>query len=213
MKRVISWVLAIVFVTPIYTLTAGEVTLVAERTDARGVELLKTLAEEFRKLTTYEVAFRVVADEMEVSGRYGVEGEKYALQVGDAEVYSDGVVRYEVDKGHREVVINNVEKLSHNLLDNPVHAFEFVTDEYEVSVVESRQDWAVIRLEPKAESKQSVGSIEVAMNLKSHLPQRVEYNYDGERIVVKIESVGSLSGGVAQFDKRNYKGYEMIDFR
>ena len=54
---------------------------------------------------------------------YAVEGEGYYLVLGDAEVYCDGAVRYEVDNRRREVTIDVVDTDSRNILNNPASCF------------------------------------------------------------------------------------------
>ena len=64
----------------------------------RAEEILGRVAEGFRAMKDYTVRFEVAADEYRTPGSYAVRGGSYYLRLGDdAEVYSDGRLRYEVD--------------------------------------------------------------------------------------------------------------------
>ena len=102
----------------------------ADRADA----ILAGVSDGFRALGAYGVSFEVRSDEYVTRGRYAVEGENYYLVLGDAEVYCDGAVRYEVDNRRREVTIDVVDTGSRNILNNPVHAFDFLGSEYAASL-------------------------------------------------------------------------------
>ena len=92
---------------------------------SRAAEIVGALSAKFRALNAYEVGFTLTSGDYSVSGSYRVEGERYTLRVGDAEVFADGKVRYEVDRARREVTVVEVDTASRNLLTDPVHAFEF----------------------------------------------------------------------------------------
>ena len=97
----------------------------------RAAEILEGLAAGFRAMKGYEVDFAVEAGEYRTGGRYAVEGQGYFLTLGDAEVFCDGTVRYEVDNARREVTIVGVDTASRNILNNPVKAFDFLDSEYD----------------------------------------------------------------------------------
>ena len=86
--------------------------------DGRAAEILEKLAAGFRALGAYGVTFEVSSDEYTTRGRYAVEGENYYIAVGEAEVYCDGKIRYEIDNRRREVTIDDVDTSSRNLLSN-----------------------------------------------------------------------------------------------
>lgn len=114
----------------------------ADRADA----ILAGVSDGFRALGAYGVSFEVRSDEYVTRGRYAVEGENYYLVLGDAEVYCDGAVRYEVDNRRREVTIDVVDSDSRNILNNPVHAFDFLGSEYAASLAGEQEGRAVVRL-------------------------------------------------------------------
>ena len=86
----------------------------------RAGDLLRGVSDGFRAMKSYAVRFEVATADYRSSGSYVVEGEAYSLELGDAEVFCDGKVRYEVDNGRREVTILDVDRRSRNILNNPV---------------------------------------------------------------------------------------------
>ena len=93
----------------------------------RAGEILGRVADGFRTMKRYTVRFEIVADDYRTAGGYAVSDGNYRLYLGDdAEVFSDGKVRYEVDHRRGEVTISEVNRSSRNILDNPVRAFDFL---------------------------------------------------------------------------------------
>ena len=116
----------------------------------RAGEILERLAAGFRAMKGYEVTFEVEAGEYRTGGSYAVEGQGYFLTLGDAEVFCDGTVRYEVDNARREVTIVGVDTASRNILNNPVKAFDFLDSEYDPELLTETAGRAVVRLTPTA---------------------------------------------------------------
>ncbi len=159
----------------------------------------------------YEVKFSIDAEGFASKGRYCVKDDAYYIEVADAEVYSDGKVRYEVDNARREVNIDNMDGNSRNILDNPTRCFDFVEEDYEAAIVEQDEDDAVVRLKAKEESVE--GEIILTIERNSACPKSVEYRIYDDRIYVTVESVNHAAGDVKSFVRSAYKDYEMIDFR
>lgn len=192
-------------------LTVGAETMSAA---GRAVEILERLAAEFRAMPGYGVEFAIEAGDYRAEGGYAVQGAGYTLTLGDAEVYCDGEVRYEVDKARREVTIAEVDTTSRNLLNNPVRAFDFLGDDYRPELLSEADGRAVIRLRPvAADGASAAGSITVTVDTASMRPVQLDYDYDGERVRVVIRRVERLSEPLARFDPGRFEGYEFIDFR
>ena len=156
----------------------------------RAEEILGRVAEGFRAMKDYTVRFEVAADEYRTPGSYAVRGGSYYLRLGDdAEVYSDGRLRYEVDNRRREVTVTEVNRASRNILDNPVRAFDFLGSEYDFSLEGESGGRATVRLVPLA------------------------YDYDGERVGIRVTGIEPQAGHFRTFDRQAYGGYEFIDFR
>lgn len=179
----------------------------------RAAELLAGLSGGFRAMNGYAVAFSVAADELLTRGRYAVEGEGYYLTLGDAEVFGDEVLRYEVDNRRREITVDRVDASSRNILSNPVHAFDFLDSAYGSELLWERDGRAAVALTPVAESGTAIGRITVTVSTASMRPLALTYDYDGERIDVTVERIDPLDGPLRRFDRADYAGYEFIDFR
>ena len=179
----------------------------------RAGEILEGLAAGFRAMKGYEVDFTVEAGEYRTAGSYAVEGQGYFLTLGDAEVFCDGTVRYEVDNARREVSIVGVDTASRNILNNPVKAFDFLDSEYDPELLTETAGRAVVRLTPTAGNSSPAGVITVTVSTATMRPEVLDYDYDGERVQVGILGIAPLAGHVRLFDKNAYAGYEFIDFR
>ncbi len=181
-------------------------------TDRAG-EILERLAAGFRAMKGYEVDFALEAGEYRARGSYAVEGLGYVLTLGEAEVYCDGKIRYEVDKERREVTIMEVDTASRNILNNPVRAFDFLGDDYRAELLSEAGGKASIRLTPVSGSGASAGTVTVTVLTATMRPEALDYDYDGERIRVSISRIAPLAAPLAGFDRSRFEGYEFIDFR
>jgi len=164
-------------------------------------------------MKSYAVRFEVATADYRSSGSYVVEGEAYSLELGDAEVFCDGKVRYEVDNGRLEVTILDVDRRSRNILNNPVRAFDFLGSEYTPSLVSEADGRAVVRLTPAAGNDSPAGDVTLTVDTATMRPRSLSYDYDGEQVLVNVLEVAPLAGHVRRFDPKNYEGYEFIDFR
>lgn len=179
----------------------------------RAAGILAGVRDGFRALGAYGVSFEVRSDEYVTRGRYAVEGEGYYLVLGDAEVYCDGAVRYEVDNRRREVTIDVVDSDSRNILNNPVHAFDFLGSEYAASLAGEQEGRAVVRLTPAPGNTSSAGNIVLTVDTAAMRPVSLRYDYDGEQVQVSVLGIKPLETPLKAFAKDNYAGYEFIDFR
>ena len=192
---------------------SAAVAALAPSADGRAAEILEKLAAGFRALGAYGVAFEVSSDEYTTRGRYAVEGENYYIAVGEAEVYCDGKIRYEIDNRRREVTIDDVDTSSRNLLSNPAHAFDFIGTQYAPSLVSDAGGRAVVRLTPTSANASPAGEILVTVDTAAMRPESLRYDYDGEQVGIAVLGVAPLDTPLKAFSKGDYKGYEFIDFR
>ena len=193
--------------------SSAAVAALAPSADGRAAEILEKLAAGFRALGAYGVTFEVSSDEYTTRGRYAVEGENYYIAVGEAEVYCDGKIRYEIDNRRREVTIDDVDTSSRNLLSNPAHAFDFIGTQYAPSLVSDAGGRAVVRLTPTSENASPAGEILVTVDTAAMRPESLRYDYDGEQVGIAVLGVAPLDTPLKAFSKGDYKGYEFIDFR
>ena len=200
MKRLLLFVVLLACVGPV---AAGN----------RASEILERLAVGFRAMKGYEVAFEVEAGESRIGGSYAVEGQGYFLTLGDAEVFCDGSVRYEVDHARREVTIVGVDTTSRNILNNPVRAFDFLGSEYLPELLSEADGRAVVRLTPAAGNNSPAGTVTVTVSTATMRPEVLDYDYEGERVRITIGRVVPLGEPLRTFDRKGCEGYEFIDFR
>ena len=179
----------------------------------RAAELVAGLAAELRALNGYEVEFEVAAGEYRAQGAYTVCGDSYHLRMGDAEVFGAGVERFKISHGRREIVVGTVDAAGRNILDNPVHAFDFLCRDYAPSLLWERDGEAAVALAPLAGSASPAGGIELTVSVAPLRPRSVVYDFDGERIEVHIFRFAPAGGPLAAFDRTAYADYEWIDFR
>lgn len=178
----------------------------------RPQAVLKQLTAALGALEGYSVVFEVHTDGDVVPGYYEVSGDNYYMYVNGQEVYGDAEFRYEIDPTRREVVIDRVDLTSHNLLNNPTRAFDFIDGEYATSLLGESGGTALIRLTP-LRVQSAVGNIDVEVDTVQSLPVAVVYEIDGDRVRIDIRSVTAREASPRTFDADDYAGYEWIDFR
>lgn len=173
---------------------------------------LRRLNDAIAREGSYAVHFSVTTSE-EFAGRgyYLVDGEAYYLVLGDAEVFCDGRIRYEVSRVAREVTVVSVDPASRNLLDNPTHAFDFLDENYASELLSADAERAVVRLTPRR--KGAISEVLLTIDARRALPQYVTYGADGLDVEVSILSFEKLKTPVLTFDPARYADYELIDFR
>lgn len=189
---------------------------VCAQSDDSAKALIGRLSEKIRAMENYEVEFNVKSGDQTIKGYYAVSGEKYYISIGDAEVYCDGGARYEVNPQNKEVTVDAVDTKSHNILTNPTRAFDFIDGEFTFATVGSADGATTIKLTSTAENA-ALGTIFVTIDNATAQPRSLTYDVDGDQIVVEIasldEMVGMVDISMFTFDKGNYRGYEIVDFR
>lgn len=194
-------------------LTAGGAATSAADPSPRAGELLRQLVASIKAMGDYGVSFAVEADGYAVEGYYSVSGVRYSMTLGDAEVFCDGKVRYEVDHRKREVVIDRVNDSSRNIVDNPTRAFDFLDAQYRAELVSEEGSRAVVRLTPVDGEALPVGSILLEVDTAEMKPRSLTYDFDGEQVVVRVSRIAAEYAALRTFDASACKGYEFIDFR
>ena len=185
---------------------------VQAQTADKAAEYMRRLAAAMESMPAYTVRFTAAAGDTEtISGRYEVDGSRYHISVAGTEVYGDDKVRREIDNTHREIVVDEADTSSHNLLTNPVHGFRFLGDDYIPRLCSEADGRAVVALTPVAKGGMAE-VITVTLATSDALPQQICYDADGETVTIVIESIAK-GADVADFDAAGYPGYEIIDFR
>lgn len=175
------------------------------------VDLLRRVAEYVAKLGSYDVGFKVSAGEYQTAGSFSVTGDAYHIKMDEAEVFSDGKLRYEIDHERREVSIDEVDLESRNILDNPTRCFNFVGSDYVASELKCEGDVVTIAL--VAQDDEQEGEVRLTLNAKTGCPLAVAYLLYDDRVDVKIESIESRKTKIKSFVKSDYKDYDIVDFR
>ena len=180
--------------------------------EGKADQSVAQLSKMVKALGNYAVRFTVTVGEYKASGSYAVGGESYALTLGNIEVYGDVQLRYEVDNSRKEIVIDKVDRSSHNVLSNPLSAFDFIGDEYQAELLSQSADEVVVQLTPRQKSEQG-GVMEVTIDARTSLPKSIIYQLSGESIRVDIDHIASVATTPAKFNAAKYHGFEIIDFR
>lgn len=179
--------------------------------DERSAQLLAALERRVESMAGYEVHFTLRIQGREMAGSYCVQGESYHMQLGEAEVYSDGQTRSEVDPTKREVVIDRVDPSSHNILQNPTRAFTFLDEDFNHALRSEAAGRATLTLSPK--SRSSFSAVTLVVEVATATPQLLIYEADGEQLQITITSFKSSNRAIPLFDPKGYPDYELIDFR
>ena len=179
--------------------------------DEQSKAALQRVARYVEALGTYDAKFKVEAGDYTTEGSYAVSGDNYYITLDEAEVYSDGKVRYEVDHNREEVNVDNVDLTSRNVLDNPTRCFDFVDSGYESDMFEENSSQQTIHL--RSTDAAIEGDIYLTIDAASARPQKLEYKLYDDIIVVDVISFEKRKTKINSFDKSKYKDYEIIDFR
>lgn len=193
---------------------------VSAAADNRSQSILTQLSAKIKALGEYHARFEVVAEDNNIAGVYTVSGDKYFMQTEDYRVISDGKVKYEINHYDREVIVDRIKSGDRNILSNPTRAFDFASDIFNGTYVGTQTVRGVasdiIKLTP-TDSKSTLKSITLAVSQATGLPVEIRYRSEGvtDEVVVRIVKIesGPLKDAVFKFDRANYAGYEVVDFR
>lgn len=222
MKQTLLYIISILTLTmasiDVYSQPSPRATkqnLTTEKIGARAAQILGDVSRKFQALKRYSVEFEVTLPDGKTSGEYAVDGEAYQLTVGIAEVYSDGKVRYEVDKQHGEVVVTENDTKSLHLLDNPVRAFDFLTQDYSASLLreEGIRAFIGVKYQGKTSEEEALEEMTLEVDVEALQPLAVEYNYEGDKVQIRVKKMTLLTTPLPHFKKEEYSDFEWIDFR
>lgn len=169
----------------------------------------------------YRLRFVVEMEGMDPQrGEYIVAGNKYHIEVMGQEQFSDGLYRYGVDGINMEVTIDRIDPESRNILVNPLRAFDFGGEAFEISVAGESDTQlgraTVLHLEPHEGVLDGVRRVVLYVLPEEGRPVELLYDFNGLEMSVKVESIERLkvpNDKKFQFSASNYKDYEIIDFR
>lgn len=195
------------------------VSSVAVRADETSSTILAYISKTLSGYGNYEVRFTAKTKGFAASGTYRASGNKYRIKVQEQEHFSDGINRYEIYDKDKEIVIDEVDTSSHNILNNPTRAFEFADDEF-VSTYAGQQQWGriaveTVRLVPRT-GRYGEMSVTLYVDATSGLPAGLEYDSRGDKLTITIDKITPLDNipsSTFMFDPSAYADYEIIDFR
>lgn len=179
--------------------------------DEGALTAMQRVARYVESLGRYRVDFALKSGDFSAKGYYCVDGDAYYMNLGSAEIYSDGKTRYEVDHDRKEVNIDVVDLSSHNILDNPTRCFDFVGSDYNVESRAVATERVEFSLTPR--KRETEGIIRVFANVKTGAPLALQYELYDEVVMVDILSIGKSKEPVEPYRASNFRGYEIIDFR
>lgn len=186
-------------------------TVVAASAQQSAEQWLKALNSSLGECYAMRVEVNTSADTM--SGYYMVDGDSYYIELEQMEVYCNGKVRHEINNSRKEVTVDSVDPSSGDLLQNPTRAFDFVADEFKMSVAETTPTGCVVSLVPLDSSSAVVEIILVLQrNGSKVLPKNILYDYDGECYTIELEMVDVGATKLPRWNKESYSDYDMVSF-
>lgn len=162
-------------------------------------------------LGPYRISFKLTSEDYTSDGYCLVSGDNYYIGVGDAEVYADGKVRYEVDGARKEINVDAVNVQSHNILDNPTRCFDFVGEDYSAEIVKREANKVEIHLSGNDIIEE--GDIYITIDKTTGRPLSILYTLYDDKAYIDIVELKSDTTPIKKFLKSAYKGFEIIDFR
>lgn len=181
----------------------------ALRGQDRASQALRDMVAAIEAMGRYEVDFLIRTDAQELPGKIAVEGEAYAIRMGDAEVFGDASIRYEINHARREVTLMPTETESDNLLSNPAHAFARLTQSTARLEREQEGELVIALTNPD----DPLTTIFLTLQATTNLPRKIRYEMDGAGIDVVVRQLVRIEETLPRYDATQYAGYEVIDFR
>ncbi|MBE6177559.1 MAG: hypothetical protein E7149_03525 [Rikenellaceae bacterium] len=181
----------------------------ALRGQDRASQAVRDMVAAIEAMGRYEVDFLIRADAQELPGKIAVEGEAYAIRMGDAEVFGDASIRYEINHARREVTLMPTETESDNLLSNPAHAFARLTQSAARLEREQEGELVIALTNPD----EPLTTIFLTLQATTNLPRKIRYEMDGAGIDVVVRQLVRIEETLPRYEATQYAGYEVIDFR
>lgn len=180
--------------------------------DEGSGEMLSALQQRLEGMPGYRVDFEVQVGGQTFAGRYLVQGDDYYMTLAGSEVFGLDGVRYEVDPSKREVIIDQTDYTSHNLLNNPTRAFSILKQEFDHRLLAREQGVVTLELQPRT-PEVGISRITLLLEAQTATPRSLRYDAEGEQVVVTIRQLTAEGASIHPFEAKNYPDYEIIDFR
>jgi len=178
---------------------------------------LKEATEPFRKNSTFEAQLKISFNS-EVSSKehriatLTVSGDMFSLQLTDQHIFCDGENSYTYMPSEKEIVIE--ERDTRSPLYSPRSLLSLDSTLFSVSKVESRSDTDIYTLQ---NSRETMGVSSILVYVTNGTLKRILIiDNGGDEIDIEILSVDfNVKPNIKlfTFDKKDYSGVEVIDFR
>lgn len=175
--------------------------------DERGEMRLERISRHYSALGNYSLSFVLRAGDGEQSGVLAVDGNNSYMSIADTEVFVVDSLRYEVRKSTKEIIIDRADAYEKELL-NPLNGFAGVKNDYNIEEVELDGHIAV-RLTPKRTGE----IIYIVTSFDGEGISYIKYGAENNSVELKVVATRRASKSLPKFEKEDYKGFELIDFR
>ncbi|MFI3267858.1 MAG: outer membrane lipoprotein carrier protein LolA [Rikenellaceae bacterium] len=167
--------------------------------------LVAKIAKPYSESNAFSVKFSAKISNSNVKGTIYVSGDKYRIDSDDFLMIYDGKHRYNYVKKNNEVYIETPEKGDNNVMQSPQRLLE-LTKNSEPILKENSDGTRILifekeDLELKLDKNDNILSIAVT---------------DGNNTTINIlssDTNSAIKSSIFSFDKEDFKGAEIIDFR
>ncbi len=183
-----------------------------------GQDLLKTATEKYNSTTSYRVDMSISISNQPSQAKQWqkadliVHGDKYILALGNQLITSDATDLYTYSPMLKELVIEPIDTSSP--LQSPRELFSISQDNYELTNTTKTAGVTSFTLK----SKSAIANIKnIIIKVHSGALSEITITDNGDNeIAIKIHSTDfteEIDASIFIFDKKRYKGVEIIDFR
>lgn len=176
---------------------------------ASAESLLETFEKSLAAMGTYRVEFAVTIDDYTSSGSYVVSGDNFYAAVEGVEYYVADGVKHEVNSDNRQITIDTADSLGSDLLSNPSQGFATLARDFNVAEGHIGSLRSAL-LTPKQGGNDI---ITVVADSSGQLPSRIVYTFEGMKMIIELNSIKPLQGGLPRFDSSKYPNFEVVDMR
>lgn len=213
MKK-IAWMLSLAFV---MTLPAFA------QKDKRAQTILDAMSKKYKSLKSYQAAFTYTSAgagaKESYKGDLTVKNEKFRLQLGGQEVFTDGKTMSTYIKESNEVNMQDYESGSTSEL-NPTQIYSIYKRGFDYRFLKEQKQGGrsveVIELTPNR-PKSAISTIQISVDkLDKSVRNWLIVNKDGKRTsytITKFTPNVSAPDALFVFDKAKYPGVEVVDLR
>lgn len=186
----------------------------------KATQVISALTSKLKAMKAYGADITMNVGGVDVKGRFVVAGDSYRLTLDDMGVsFSDGKTKYEANHDSQEVVISSIGVDDNDMFTNPARALNFPQSmfsyAYKGEQMSGGKKCDVVELTPKKEG-QNIMVITLRVDKAASVPVSMTYNLEGfDDMRVSITNFGDRTASPSDFkyNKADYKGYEIIDFR